>query len=992
VAWDKLIAEPFSEWRNGKGRPWLSGVAQDVGRGLGSAIKGGISAMFGLDASGAIEDGLSIGKSFANGFMSGIEGLDWGKVAEGLKTALQSVVGFIFSNPVTAIPAGAWLGGKAFGGISGVYNTAKGVKGALFGTGADIAGDAFTNSSGIIQGAYASGGGIFRGVSQGMAIAKAAKTGGPATQSALSFAKAGQLGLGARLGASGAGGIALGTAGLAGGLAAGATLISAGSDFYQGSKAENREEAAAYNQSGAWKAGGVAAGAATGAAIGAVFGGIGAVPGALIGAGIGGIAGWVMGDSTKKKYEQSVAEADEAKRALLLAREQAKYSSQELKTALAEAGGSTDDFYRLFQKQIRDSLDKRFGDITLTMSEIESIAQKLTFGEAADSLRDFAGAVSQTQSSLYALEGSAQALKKLNWKIDAGLAAGSPDDETSRTTVEGLITNSQTFLTDKQYEMSAALKILVGDEDAQAYIDRLNTGMDTMRSKLGELSADSSRADIQSEVDSILSTFNGGDSMGALFDFLNITHGGAGMSRQSFEALQATLPEHTAQFQEANNSMLQSGITALQALKSMDDTFDYEGELSKLETAWREKANASIQSVLDYQTTTIASLPGVSDMLNGPLAELSGDTLGAKIQTAIAASLQHGLNWNDLDNPLSEGFQKWADGFGISNDQMGELSGVLKPVAEQMSGGFVSSFEVTAKDSAYMAAGIFQDKVTEAFSQGFDTEAYVRVRPYVEIAADLEADTTPSVTNPSTVTDNPTLNHRLGALGPSTSSAGAASSSSSTENSMINHRMGALGPAHAEGGLFGAYAGGGILDTRGLQPIGSYTESNGVMGSAHVGLVGEDGAEAIIPLTAKRRKRGVSLWQKAGELLGVMPKATGASGIFAAHAEGGLFGAHAGGGIISDAPAAQEDDVVPIVPAITGSGATTGGGGMITAPVTIDNVTFDVKIDSDSAADTERIVAVLKANIKNLTDEIAYSLALSLEQVFANLPIAAREV
>ena len=39
--------------------------------------------------------------------------------------------------------------------------------------------------------------------------------------------------------------------------------------------------------------------------------------------------------------------------------------------------------------------------------------------------------------------------------------------------------------------------------------------------------------------------------------------------------------------------------------------------------------------------------------------------------------------------------------------------------------------------------------------------------------------------------------------------------------------------------------------------------------------VGEDGPEAIIPLGSKRRSRGLSLWEKAGELLGVKKYAEG---------------------------------------------------------------------------------------------------------------------
>lgn len=53
----------------------------------------------------------------------------------------------------------------------------------------------------------------------------------------------------------------------------------------------------------------------------------------------------------------------------------------------------------------------------------------------------------------------------------------------------------------------------------------------------------------------------------------------------------------------------------------------------------------------------------------------------------------------------------------------------------------------------------------------------------------------------------------------------------------------------------------------------------GFMTQPHIGLVAEDGAESIIPLSPKRRSRGIALWQETGRRLGVM-----------AYAEGGVVG------------------------------------------------------------------------------------------------------
>ncbi|MEK3684933.1 hypothetical protein [Paenibacillus sp. FSL R10-2736] len=62
---------------------------------------------------------------------------------------------------------------------------------------------------------------------------------------------------------------------------------------------------------------------------------------------------------------------------------------------------------------------------------------------------------------------------------------------------------------------------------------------------------------------------------------------------------------------------------------------------------------------------------------------------------------------------------------------------------------------------------------------------------------------------------------------------------------------------------------------------GGAAYSNGdIITRPHIGLVGEAGPEAIIPLSAGRRQRGVKLWERAGAMLGVR-----------AYANGGIVGA-----------------------------------------------------------------------------------------------------
>lgn len=145
-------------------------------------------------------------------------------------------------------------------------------------------------------------------------------------------------------------------------------------------------------------------------------------------------------------------------------------------------------------------------------------------------------------------------------------------------------------------------------------------------------------------------------------------------------------------------------------------------------------------------------------------------------------------------------------------------------------------------------------------------------------------------------------------------------------------------------GAFGA----GYSDATGKHAWG------GIMNSPHMGLVAEDGPEAIIPLSPSKNGRGLDLWMKAGQYLGVRP-----------YADGDIVG-----------------DTSAITSETTGS-ATAGGN------------TFDIKmeinpsfvIQGTEGMDEESIVQIIKARIKEMVDGIADELAERLARTFANMPV-----
>ena len=274
IAWDNIIAQPFSEWWDNTGKAWLEGKASSLGETLGSGITSGLLALLGFDASDAVDDGKSIGGSFLEGFK---EGFDTEQITSALTSWASEHEGLV-------IAAGALLGGKLIGGAARSIQSILG----LFGGGAGGVGTSvatMTVTAGVVN---VNGGGTGTGTGTG----KGTGTGGNGIVNGLA-------GVGRKLGSgatTAAGAAAAGSAAIAGGVMGGAGLVDAGIDIYHGTQQEGKEAQDSYYKGGA-KTAMVAEGAAAGAAIGSVVPVIGTGVGALVGAGIGGIGALAGGDS-----------------------------------------------------------------------------------------------------------------------------------------------------------------------------------------------------------------------------------------------------------------------------------------------------------------------------------------------------------------------------------------------------------------------------------------------------------------------------------------------------------------------------------------------------------------------------------------------------------------------------------------------------------------------------------------------------------------------
>lgn len=340
------------------------------------------------------------------------------------------------------------------------------------------------------------------------------------------------------------------------------------------------------------------------------------------------------------------------------------------------------------------------------------------------------------------------------------------------------------------------------------------------------------------------------------------------------------------------------------------------------------------------QTTLMASMENVdlseaAASLNGKLGEAmsglemeeTGGGLSEGIQSSISASLE-GIDLSGVAESISASLNE-----ALSGAEAMDFSGFGESLSASLSAS-VSGMDYSGVTSAVGSGISSAIEASMGTIQGAISNLYSQVGAAINsaFAAGFQTTTTVTITvNYQLANPTATISFSGGGTGTATVSASIASNA---EGSIVNGRI--------------------------------------------LSWVGEDGPEAIIPLGAKRRQRGLELWQEAGRRLGVYE-----------YAEGGIVG---GGGTLGgsswsgalDEPGGR-DGGAPAVFA-TGIpmdiGGVPAGDGSSSPEINISlSPTFEI-----TSSDSTEVVQEIRAQLSEMAGELAALIAEGMQESFENMP------
>ena len=998
MLWKGLITDPLKEWWEGGGREKTAETAGKVGSWMGEMLTKGLLAIFGatdvLDEKVGSDAGGNIAGSFLQGFLDNFDGqaitdafVDaisnvwgalpwWGKMLIGgygvgkVAGGINSLAGGILNIIGTAATAGA--------GDTIVAGT--GLRGLIGGNVINAAGDVIgaTGLRGLIGStgnAIVSGSGILGK----LAGAGYALTGGPASAGAYFGA-----------GMSGAAAAGIGAAGIGGGLIGGASLIKGGIDLYKGYHTDDEVEAKALKASGNTAIAATAAGAAIGTAIAPGLG-------TLIGAGIGGIAGWIGGDAWANNIRA------------------AKYESEEMKEAIKDSDISAEELAQTLAKAKWENAKKHFGDIKLSLSEIERLTDQIVWGDDMASYDQFTTSVNAAEAALKSLKSASETANKWLWKASLGVTFNDDEKEAILKSFDEYINSALTFAENKHYEFAAAVSLLIDTESeggksildsGNAFYGKIQEDLKAAGNELGDMLTDA-LADgfinaeeqeaitaAQQKIASITEKIASAEQQAQL-DLITVKFGNGKLDYESFDSFMAQMQATIDERMQASDKAFVASVSSLNLQLA-------EGAITQ------EEYDKQLQTIIGGYTATVEGLQAKVtnvelSIIGEAYAKELGDDAAADLNNALQYAIDQGLD------PIEISDEKMAELLGnLSLDENGEtiknlkemLSGVLghlelleidgnlmlkigevqteKPVEEIVDSQLpdsldaeinlnltsttqaMNSIEVLAAEfgiePSYAetilwkltgAKGIenklqilcteFGIDQTRAETILWKLSAQKQIIKPLSLTA-LDFGIRNSYSSSPVVNITPTL--------------GSVSQITLPTSTLTQTSSGSGGPRRKgfRGGIFGgdsamdAFARGGRTDIDGI-----------VGGSTRFIRVNEESPEMIIPLSSQRRKRGLDLWNKTGELLGVPGFARG----------GNTNG--------------DQDEGIRF--STYGGGESAGGR---TVQVNMGGIKLEINVN---ASDKASVVEAIKAQAGELADYIVGQIADALEIEFENTPV-----
>lgn len=585
--------------------------------------------------------------------------------------------------------------------------------------------------------------------------------------------------------------------------------------------------------------------------------------------------------------------------------------------------------YKLWREEEKKSnLNKHFGEIALSMDELEDAARQIVNNGNLDRVNQALEEMEKTEDSAKSIRNLSQEINKMVWKIGTGFELNESDQESLKASIDSMVTEAVSLVEQANYTATISVQALFGTDSQQgqeiiagfnAMYSQIDTEVSELGRQLGEAYSkamedgviDLDEANVINELQGKLAKITAEVSQSqfeAKMQRIGIEYGGKDLTAESFQNLQAEIAE-TINEQTANQTQSLEyalGQLNLQRKRSITGEIAY-GDEAYLDKQAYDEAMQSLQNQYNSQQMEIQS-KGLGFSADAIMSAYADELAGAvpDMQSNLQEVLESAISTMETGG---NGLLAWDPQLIYKTMGFDEMDQAARDAIRELWDGAMQE-QFQALQEAVQQAQLAGQEVPEAIAEGLRNAATVGA-----IAGDTDAIyqlLAETASGSSEYQEALKAAEEAGYKIPESVSLGINDSESLAQvdtavDELYQYTQNAAEKAFSGGLVLQVdtyMALSPLMDAGGTDRLRNYTGGSakssvqkhaegGILTSPHLGLVAEDGPEAIIPLDGSSHAK--SIWEQAGEALGLL---SGGSGSGASYSSGGGESEDAGQGAV----------------------------------------------------------------------------------------------
>lgn len=294
--------------------------------------------------------------------------------------------------------------------------------------------------------------------------------------------------------------------------------------------------------------------------------------------------------------------------------------------AVAVIGGVTVAVKKSAAEAKKANLDRHFGNITLSMRELEETAAYIVSNDSFGELQESIARLRELDGINDSIEESVAELNRTNWKVAIGMELSEDEQENYKQNIGSYVTDVQKYIEEEQYAVNLAVGVLTGDDlENSNIVTQLNefysgksaelaslgselnkTVTDAFNDGLLEIEEAEKISELQQEIANIKASLATG-TYEANLDLLSLKYSSGEIDADTFMNLQAEINQ---QMEAAREYYDESYVAAASAQKAAlkDGTItqeQYDSKMAEIDSGYMEQVGSLEAKAANFQSQFI---------------------------------------------------------------------------------------------------------------------------------------------------------------------------------------------------------------------------------------------------------------------------------------------------------------------------------------------------------------------------------------------------